>query len=115
MTDPYAQPPNAGEKRSWLVPVVIGLAALAAFGGFAWGHADATAHGLDEDGAQTAALLAAAAAAVGTFGFGNLVAVLLGRAPGKERAAVTGLALSALLLGVAALMFFLVYPMMLAR
>ncbi|MGC5628854.1 hypothetical protein ACPYO6_11895 [Georgenia sp. Z1344] len=111
MTDPYAPSPTAGEKRSWLVPLIIGLAALAAFGGFAWGHADATALGLDEEGVQTAAMVVAGAAAVGTFGLGNLVATLLGREPGKERAVAVGIGLSVLLLVVAAVLFLVVHPM----
>lgn len=115
MTDPYAQPSHAGEKRAWLVPLVIGIAALAGFGGFVWGHADATSHGLDEDGAQTSAMVVAAAAAVGTFGLGNLVATLLGRVPGKERAVAVGIGLAVLLLVVAAVLFFVVHPMLLDR
>lgn len=115
MASPYDPSPDAGEQRAWIVPVVIGVAALAAFLGFSWGHSGATERGLGEEAVRNAALVTAAAAAVGAFGLGNLVAVLLGRAPGKERSVAVGIGLAVLLLVVAVVLALVVYPMMLGE
>lgn len=115
MTDPYAPSTNAGDGRAWVVPVVVGLAAVAAFLGFWWGHSDATAHGLDEDGVRAAALVVGGAAAVGAFGVGNIAALLLARAPGRRISAGVTFGLSVALIVVAAVLVLVLYPAMLER